>query len=53
MDGQTLTIENVPPAEVEQSIKDLKKLGATDVTQTVQDDGNVTLVATFPPVAAT
>jgi hypothetical protein len=47
---QTLTIRDVPPGELEQSITDLKKLGATDVTKTAQDDGNFTLVATFPAV---
>lgn len=52
MEDQTLTIENVPPADVNQSIADLRRLGATDVTQTAQNDGNVTLVATFPAVAA-
>jgi len=50
--NQTLTIEDVPPGDVAQAISDLKGLGATDVTQTKQDDGNFTLVATFPPTAA-
>jgi hypothetical protein len=45
---QTLTIENVPSADVDRSIADLKKLGAKDVTKIDQGDGNFTLVATFP-----
>jgi hypothetical protein len=47
---QTLKIQDVPPEDVDQSIADLKKLGATKVTKTKQDDNNFTLVATFPPV---
>jgi hypothetical protein len=46
--SQTLTVRDVPPDQVKQSIADLKKLGATEVTQTEQDDKNFTLVATFP-----
>jgi hypothetical protein len=46
--NQTLTIKDVPPGDVDQSITDLKGLGATDVTKTAQADGNFTLVATFP-----
>ncbi len=49
--AQTLTIQDVPPGDVNQSIQDLKKLGATDVTKTEQDDKNFTLVASFPDAA--
>jgi hypothetical protein len=45
---QTLTIKDVPPEDVDQSIADLKKLGAKDVKKIAQDDNNFTLVATFP-----
>jgi hypothetical protein len=37
---QKLTIHDVPSADVDQAIKDLKRLGATDVQKTDQGDGN-------------
>lgn len=48
---QTLTIENVPEADVAQTIADLKRIGATKVDQSPPEDGLVTLTATFPPVS--
>jgi hypothetical protein len=46
--AQVLEIRDVPEEDVEESISDLKKLGATEVEKIKQADGTFTLRATFP-----
>jgi hypothetical protein len=46
--AQNLVLKEVPAEDVDATIGDLKKLGATDVQQEKQPDGSFILTATFP-----
>jgi hypothetical protein len=46
--SQNLVLKSVPANQVDATIADLKKWGATSVVKAQQPDGTFTLTATFP-----
>ena len=46
--AQVLVVRDIPADDVDATIENFKKVGATSIEKTKQSDGKYTLRATFP-----